>query len=381
MSAPTLLSLFSGGGLADRGYRDAGFRSVGAVEYDPDIAEWFVRNHGDHCHIASVADVDYRPYYGVTLLHMSPVCTRASVANQDASESGEDLMMADACCRAVREARPSFVVLENVGPYARFESFRRIVACLRAEGYDLTFSVINSADMGVPQTRKRLILRASRVGRVPALPQTHCEGGESGGLFGSEAALLPWVGWYAAVEDLIPTLPESRFADWQLRRLPEWLDESVLAHPNADNDWFVTRKAEEPSFTAGTFQGGVPRAFLVESKNANQQYGDGLRYPHEPATTVITDHKPSHMPKALLIEEPSFTLRAGENGGGYPRAWLEQGTVRAMTPRALARFQSVPDDYLLPEKAALATRIIGNGVPSLLCRRIGEAFLRAGGAP
>jgi site-specific DNA-cytosine methylase len=34
-----------------------------------------------------------------------------------------------------------------------------------------------------------------------------------------------------------------------------------------------------------------------------------------------------------------------------------------MTPRCLARFQSVPDWYELPEKTSLACKIIGNGVP------------------
>jgi DNA (cytosine-5)-methyltransferase 1 len=44
-----------------------------------------------------------------------------------------------------------------------------------------------------------------------------------------------------------------------------------------------------------------------------------------------------------------------------------------MTPRALARFQSFPDWYELPERASLACRIIGNAVPPLLMQRVMEA--------
>jgi site-specific DNA-cytosine methylase len=46
-----------------------------------------------------------------------------------------------------------------------------------------------------------------------------------------------------------------------------------------------------------------------------------------------------------------------------------------MTPRALARFQSVPDSYQLPESRALASRVIGNGVPWLLAQRVTESLI------
>jgi site-specific DNA-cytosine methylase len=55
-----------------------------------------------------------------------------------------------------------------------------------------------------------------------------------------------------------------------------------------------------------------------------------------------------------------------------PRAWLSQGRVVRMTPRALARFQAFPDTYALPDGAALACRVIGNAVPPLLMQRIGD---------
>jgi len=42
---------------------------------------------------------------------------------------------------------------------------------------------------------------------------------------------LPWVGWYAAIEDLIDTLPKTRPAPWQLARLPQELRETLLIGP------------------------------------------------------------------------------------------------------------------------------------------------------
>jgi len=52
------------------------------------------------------------------------------------------------------------------------------------------------------------------------------------------------------------------------------------------------------------------------------------------------------------------------------RAWLSQGRVVSMTPRALARFQSVSDWYVLPDKKSLATKIIGNGVSCLMFQKL-----------
>lgn len=74
-------------------------------------------------------------------------------------------------------------------------------------------------------------------------------------------------------------------------------------------------------------------------------------------------------------DEPSFTTTANHNQDGI-RAWLSQGCVVKMTPRALARFQSFPDDYRLPNSNNLAVRVIGNAVPPLMYQRIAEALMR-----
>jgi site-specific DNA-cytosine methylase len=61
-------------------------------------------------------------------------------------------------------------------------------------------------------------------------------------------------------------------------------------------------------------------------------------------------------------------------GGGLADVGAKQAGYKLMTPRALARMQSVPDWYVLPGKVALACKIIGNGVPCLMMQRIMESF-------
>ena len=80
------------------------------------------------------------------------------------------------------------------------------------------------------------------------------------------------------------------------------------------------------------------RAFLIPIGTESQP-----RYEEEPAHTTTSSHYKN-----------------------MPKGWLATGRVVKMTPRALARFQSFPDWYVLPEKSALACTVIGNAAPSLM---------------
>lgn len=381
----TYASLFTGGGLADWGARAAGLTPVWGVEYDPTIAAVAQQNDDTGTvYAADVRAVDYAALPRVDVLHASPPCPNFSRAKAGAAETPTDLELAGAVARAIDAQRPRLVTLENVRAYQDSRSLAVIMATLDALDYHVTTAIVNAADHGVPQTRERLFVLAHAGGWMQAarpLP-----------------APTPWRGWYQAIADLLPTLPASQFAPWQLARLPQEVRQSMLVHPTemrAD----AARSADEPSFTvmAGSFDQSRPpswkprafildcqkagdpsgergvtlrdeaepcftvtaasgtkrpaRAWLVESRNRNQERGDGLRADDEPATTVTTD--PSH----------------------HPRAWLDAGRVVAMTPRALARFQSVPDAYALPDKASLACRIIGNGVAVEAYRRLLESQL------
>lgn len=363
----TAITLFSGFGLADSGLKAAGYTIVRAVEYDAAIAGVYAANHGDHIITADVRDLAFDGWRA-DHLHASPPCPNFSVAKSGGEETPEDTAMAEAVCRALRAIRPRTFTLENVRGYANSDSIKHIGQTLMELDYCVEQYVLNSADFGVPQTRERLFLRARAGGFMQSLPP------------------LPpkqaWHGWYEAIEDLLPTLPESQFAPWQLKRLPEELKESAMLWnmdqtmrettirtkdqpvPTVDtgmmrrpssipvafivdgklndrNTSLTTRDGHERFMTVTTSHNNRDvKAWLVESKNANQQYGDGMRRDDEPDTTVVTDGKPSHQ----------------------SRAWLSQGRVVAMTPRALARFMGVPDGYTLPSKQSLACKGLGNGV-------------------
>jgi site-specific DNA-cytosine methylase len=272
-------------------------------------------------------------------------------------DGDEDIGKATA--RAIRTLQSPNFSLENVWGYREFESFRIILRALEESGYAFGYWHLNAANYGVPQTRKRLILIASRTHR-PRKPQaTHSERGPSAqsDLFSSEP-LRKWVGWYEAIEDLIPTLPESKFAEWQLKRLPESI-KTFIAHPTADCDWFMTRDGDEPVFSILANGNGTPRAFLAHGTSTME-----IRDASEPSACVLaTVHGKAAKPRAFIVGqnygspndngkerklnvrdagEPIFTVETNPNRLNT-RAFLVGGKPTLPTRRAAEGVRAYPN--------------------------------------
>jgi DNA (cytosine-5)-methyltransferase 1 len=250
----TFASLFSGGGGADIGAISAGLNPIWGVEYVPEIAEWYGVNIGHPAIVKSVLTVNFSELESPFWLHASPPCVTASVANAKAGESLMDAALAAAVCEAIDALRPEWFSLENVGGYRSYASYIAIKEVLEDNGYKWVEGVLNAADYGVPQTRRRLFLIASRVA-VPVLPRpTHTDKeAVQMQLSMFDAPLLPWVGWHEAIADLLPGCPDSKLAEWQLKRLPESLTQSLLMDPSYQSEKAWGSKAPRSGAGGGRF--------------------------------------------------------------------------------------------------------------------------------
>lgn len=339
----TIATLCTGFDGVGAGAKAAGLELAWGIELEPRLAEVANANLGKHVCVANLLECDPFDFDKVDVLHASPTCTSASQANANSGETALDLAMGHKIAEFVTVLKPPIFTLENVWAYRRFQAWRAIEDALHEAGYWVSVEHCNAADYGVPQTRKRMIVRAIRGGFVPYLPEP-----------------APWVGWYAAVADLLDELPDSQFAPWQLARLPELLASTLVGVGGFDNHVTMSPQSE-PSMTVTSNENMLTmRAFLMAgggNTNFEEAYpGRGCRYAAEPAHTVTATSK---------------------EGGAMPKAWLDMGRVVAMTPRALARFQSFPDWYQLPDNARLAAKGIGNAVPPLLYQRVIESMLTA----
>lgn len=162
-------TLFTGGGGADLGLQAAGVEVVYGIEYDPDIAA-VAQANGLPVTVGDIMAVNPHDLPYLDVIHASPPCPNFSVAKAGATETPHDLALARKVADIVLLTSPVFFTLENVPAYRDSQSFQHIVTRLARRGYMLAWSIVNAADYGVPQTRRRLWLRASRVGLLPPLP-------------------------------------------------------------------------------------------------------------------------------------------------------------------------------------------------------------------
>ncbi len=385
----TIATLFSGGEGVGVGAQQAGVKHLWGIEYDADIAA-VAQMNGFAATVADVTSCDPDDFERPDILHASPPCPNFSTAKTDRGETGADIAMGLSVCGFIHALRPDVFTLENVYGYRNSQSFKGILMALHLCGYKFNYWHLNAADYGVPQTRKRLFLVALKGGTPQRPPATHQDPSKivaaQMGMFGAQ--LPPWIGWYEAIEDLIPTLPESQFAPWQLKRLDPEILRMVRAllinSENAHQEWGGLRDGEDPAMTLAAKS--KPRAFIVDGCNAG---GDPTTRRSEPYFSVTAEsHK--GMARAFLVggqygqpagtpnrsaqctDGPAFTVTAVNKGDWTGAA---AGHVVQMTPRALARFQSFPDWYELPEKKSLACHVVGNAVPPLLYQRVIESVL------
>jgi DNA (cytosine-5)-methyltransferase 1 len=342
MSKKTFTALFAGGGGTDLGAIAAGLEPCESVEYDPAIAEVHKANINDKMHVANILDCDPYRFEKPDILHASPVCKQFSTANANKGEAQLDIDCARKVAEFIQVLQPKHFTLENVEAYRKSKSFHLIVEMLHKLGYFCNWQVLNAADFSVPQSRRRLILIAVKDGFIPSspLPEKH-------------------IGWYEAITDKVHDLPDSKLADWQLKRLPNAIQESLLTELQNTSRLATTKKAKEPCFTitAGVCRRpiSIPQAILIENT--------GARSDRELQTREAT--------------EPCWTLRAMGQDGHYHRANAILNTrIVALDIACLARLQSFPDNYQWSGKKSLDGKIIGNSVPPLMYQKILQSIIQ-----
>ena len=373
MAKPTITTLFSGIGGADLGAIAAGFEPCEAVEFDPQLAELHKANIGGKCHVINILDCDPFKFEKVDLLHASPVCKSFSTANAKKEEKQLDIDCAKKVAEFIQVLQPLTFTLENVQAYGKSKAFNIILEMLYSQGYWVNYQVLNAADFGVPQSRRRLILIAVKSGFIPPLPPKKKH-----------------VGWYAAIADLVHDLPDSQLADWQIKALPSEIREHLLVNVRASKSSMIgldPKSQHNPSHTIpATVAKEVPKAILIENTGARSDRPLQTRYETEPCWTLRAMGQDGHYHRAnaLLIHptdqrtmpvieatNPSFTLTSNQ-GGNHVKALLENAKIKSLDIACLARLQSFPDDYKWSGRKSLDGMGIGNSVPPLMYKAISE---------
>lgn len=155
------VSLFSGAGGLDLGFLNAGFDIIWANDFDRFAVESYQANIGDHIHLGDLNDlVDTIPEHDVLLAGFP--CQPFSMMGRQEGFNDERGTLFFTIQRILRQHEPEVIVLENVKNLERHDNgntFNRMKDILENElGYTLHYNVLNTADYGLPQTRRRLFM-------------------------------------------------------------------------------------------------------------------------------------------------------------------------------------------------------------------------------
>lgn len=195
--APTVISVFAGGGGSSLGYSMAGFRELLAVEWDRYAVATFRQNfpgvavYDQDIARLSVDDVCQRTGLrpgDLDILDGSPPCQGFSLVNTGGYQgktrqrsthfSDPRNQLFREYARLLQGLRPKAFVMENVGGMVKGGMrliFVEIVRTLRATGYRIAVQLMNTKYFEVPQSRDRVIFIGLRedLHRYPMHPIAH----------------------------------------------------------------------------------------------------------------------------------------------------------------------------------------------------------------
>ncbi len=161
---PTAISLFSGAGGLDHGFREAGFRILWANEKNKNAASTYRANFGDHLHEGDINNFldDLKKLSRnreIDCVFGGPPCQGLSVAGKQDKNDPRNKLIAT-FHNVVINVQPKIFLMENVpNLQKKFNALLRDI-CLKFEaaGYKVVSVIANARDHNVPQSRERLFL-------------------------------------------------------------------------------------------------------------------------------------------------------------------------------------------------------------------------------
>lgn len=402
---PTAVDLFAGAGGLSLGLEQAGFDVVTAVEYDPVHAAVHAFNFpqtqvlcadaaklGANELRASVRrgyerhDRDSDAWDGeVDLVAGGPPCQGFSTIGKRLIDDTRNRLVFH-FFRLVAGLRPRYFAMENVpgmraGGHASI--LDRLVEEFKGIGYVVrTPQILNAADFGAPQDRKRLVLIGSRADQTPAeYPQPTVtpvakrpDMARRSSKAGSALPLGPNV--LEAIGDLpdLDSFPELIAQDWVR------LSSRRLAAAEAASSAYARRlRGLDSDPTDFGYRRSCDAGLLTSSRRTKHTGLSVSRF----ASTAPGATEPVSRFYRLHPEGLSNTLRAGTGSerGAYtsPRP-IHPYLARVLSVREAARLHSFPDWFRFNETKWHGFRQIGNAVVPLVGRAVGASIASALGA-
>ncbi len=314
LPSPTVVDLFCGAGLLSYGFCSAGFRPVFAIDSNEDSIASYRRNVGRSACVGDVRSIPTGLRCEVVVA--GPPCQGFSLLGQQDSRDPRNRL-----CLVVplwaQETQCKVVVVENVPQFVKSYQYATMVTELKNQGFAVKSWMLNAADFGTPQNRKRSFTIASKIG-LPEMPLQKKQ--------------------KTTVREAFKNLPSQNSDSMHISPVP-----SNLAMARFKN----------------TPCGGGKDDIM---KNAPDICLDSW-FERRGQTTDVWGR--------MLWEKPSNTIRCYFQNPTTGR-YVHPEENRVITLREGARLQDIPDSWIFQGRRTSAVKQIGNGVPIKIGRIIGK---------
>jgi DNA (cytosine-5)-methyltransferase 1 len=349
---PTAVDLFCGAGGLSLGLRRAGFRVVIGVELDEDASDTYLANHKE----GIVLQGDVREITGADILGAAGVDSIDFVAGcppcQGFSKLTDKYRRTDArndlvleMARLIEELQPRAIMMENVPGLATrgrvmLDEFKQR---LRRAGYVVTSDVLQLANYGIPQSRRRLVLLAGQGFTIDLPPASHARQVKS------DSKEKPW----RTLRDALRNLGS-----------PITLSKALRTGGPRKHGWHVVRDLDPISIerfralSAGNNRSVLPQHLRPQCHKGK---GDGFR-------NAYGRMRWSQTPPTIT----SGCTTPCKGRFGHP---TRHNTISV---REAALIQSFPKSFLFEtDSMESACRLIGNALPPAFARRAARRCLVA----
>ncbi len=350
-NAPTFIDLFSGAGGFTVGLAKSGFRPMLDADFDESVKKTHEFNFGDlnyiHGDLSSKKTknqvIKKLQNNKIDLVVGGPPCQGFSIFGKRRFVNTKKYnpkvdprnRLVFTFFDYVKELQPDWFVMENVAGFKSLDDgnfVKKLEAYVKKLGYkNFDHRIINTAEYGVPQQRKRFIFIGNKTGHV-----------------------IPW--------------PKPKYfnnpKDWQLpmRGVGEVLTD--LAEKNT-KEYFANH---EPMNHSKDIKERY--SYIEEGKKMDvDRLPERLKYAKFTGKRIKNF---SHVYKRLHRLKPSMTLVPGHNA--FP---VHPYLNRLITNREAARIQTFPDDLIFQGSSKEQCTQIGNAFPPLMAQKIGEMIIKA----
>jgi DNA (cytosine-5)-methyltransferase 1 len=337
-----VIDLFAGVGGLSQGFIKAGFSVILANEYDSEIADSYRYNHPETKvileDIRTINLQDWQEYLEKTdVVVGGPPCQGFSQKGKRLNLNDDRNFMFKYFIDVVSLSRPEFFLLENVpNIISTSDGFfkRQIIEQFNDLGYDVTTSILNASDFGVPQHRRRAFFLGQKQKLDIALPVPN--------------------GVFTSVKDAIYDLPfiasggGMDFYEYVDEPLTEYQRERRKGSDGIYNHFATKHSALALKRLSLIPKGKGKEVLPAEHRTKSIYSGTWSRLIEDQAAATITTR----------FDTPSSGL--------FTHPILD----RCLTVREAARIQSFDDKFIFVGNKSSQMKQVGNAVPPLLAYNI-----------